>query len=349
MNATGSITDRPSPTVIGEIIMVDVDVIDPDPQGRIGQFFPLRAEGLACRIKAEGQNEAIKIVPAADPSDYAYVLVAGLHRLEACRMLGQPVLAIVVHGDADTLRKMQASENLDRREMAPLERSMFVAAVAEAAQGRLRQRHGDVGPQALGGKARAARVKMTPAAIERPESSSIDADEQAQAASGVLNETYGWRTEVQEACGLNVEALKRSLRIYRGLVEPHRELVERIKCHPIASNASALLALAGRPAPIRAAALAWLADHPEATTADAALVAIGALDSRGNRKADAEKGQQELMTRAASNLTKMTPSTWRNWAPDLAKKIKPSALIAVRDAINAEIAERGLDAGEKQQ
>jgi len=60
-----------------------------------------------------------------------------------------------------------------------------------------------------------------------------------------LNQIYGWRDEVSEACGLSLDAVKRALRIYRCIVEPFRDLMDQLKDHPASDNASKLLAVAG--------------------------------------------------------------------------------------------------------
>lgn len=328
-----------APEVIAQIVLVDPAQIDPDVPGRIGQFFPLRAEGLAARIGVDGQQTPILIAKSVARAKLPWRLVAGWHRMEACRLLGRAVRAEIVTGSAEKLRQLQAAENLDRREMTALERAMFVAAVAEAAQARLRAKHGVASTQALGGMAKAARVNLTRAEYETAHDRAVRAEKDAESVAAEINTSYGWRGEVQDACGLNVEALKRSLRIYRGLVVPHRELMDRLRDHPIANNAKALLTLAGRNDPLRGRALEWLAEHPEATTADAALVALGAMESRGDREADRQSGQTEFQTRAEKNLELLTPATWRSWAPALAEKVKPSALVAVRDALDARIAE----------
>jgi len=57
------------------------------------------AEGLAEDILENGQKEPILVRKAEDRKDGArYVLVEGLHRLEACRELGEETItALIVH------------------------------------------------------------------------------------------------------------------------------------------------------------------------------------------------------------------------------------------------------------
>lgn len=60
--------------------------------------------------------------------DGAYVLVAGAHRLEACKRLGMfHIDAAVEQWDEDTARMWEISENLHRAELSALERDKEVA------------------------------------------------------------------------------------------------------------------------------------------------------------------------------------------------------------------------------
>lgn len=290
--ATAPANDREplSPCVVGEIISLHPDAIDPDPNGRIGQYFPVKAEGLACRIAVDGQIEPIIIAKAGPRAKLEWRLVAGRHRLEACRSLDRVVIARVVRGSADELHRIQASENIDRRELTALERSMFVAAVAEAAQRRLKDRHGDVSPQALGGITKAARRNIHPA-----DAADADIEVAARAAMDNLSIAYGWKAETAAACGLGEKDVQRALRIYRGVVEPHRELIDALKDHPIAGNANALLQLARLTETRRREALEWLVANPSATTLDEAMVGIGLRES-------AELSRSEKQAEAAINI-----------------------------------------------
>ena len=338
-----------SPEVVGQIISIDTALIDPDMPGRIGQFFPLKAEGLARMIDADGgQHEPIWITKTGNKAKLPWRLVAGLHRWDACRRLQRPVEARVFSGTKEQLRRLQASENIDRRDMTVLEASMFVAAVAEAAEARVFAEHGVDNAQALGAAQTNARRNLhrvgeeaSFAEPERAQEQVAKIDAEARCALDNLSRAYGWKADVADACGINEKKLQRSLRIYRQLVVPYRELVDTIKNHPIANNQDALLELSGQTTEARRAALEWFAANPDAATLEKAMVALGFSRSKGDREADQQQGQSKFLTRAESNLDKLTPSVWRSWAPAFAKKIKPSALLAVRDAIDAQIASLG--------
>lgn len=263
------VTDTtPDPLVAEPVIMLDPSEIDADMPGRIGMFYQAKAEGLAARIDADGQLEPILVFRAGPRAAKRYRLVAGLHRLRACEQLGRHVEARIVTGKPEELLRMQASENLDRRQMTVLERSMFIAAVADASQKRIKELHGDVSPQALGGMAKAARSNLHPAAPVRAVDELAAADEEAVRAVDGLNQTYGWRDEVAEACGLSLDHVKRAMRIYRCVVEPFRDLMDQLKDHPAADNASKLLGVAGVDfSSRRQAILDLIADKPDAAPA----------------------------------------------------------------------------------
>src|SRR3546814_12569653 len=135
---------------------------------------------------------------------------------------------------------------------------------------------------------RSEKVQFTP--VEK-------ADAEAQAAGDVLASAYRWSDATAAACGLSVRDLQRSLRIYRIIVEPNIDLMDAIKDHAVAWNASALLAICAKgndPANVRAI-VEWLIAHPDATTADEAMVALELMPSRGGTRAHAT-GDPKFLT-----------------------------------------------------
>ncbi|MGR4892244.1 hypothetical protein ACIPPQ_14550 [Sphingopyxis sp. LARHCG72] len=177
---------------------------------------------------------------------------------------------------------------------------------------------------------RMGKVQFTP--VEK-------ADAEAEGADEALRSTYRWSDATAAACGMGVESLKRSLRIFRIIVEPNRDLMDGFKNHPVASNASALLAICAKgnvPANVRAV-LEWLIANPAATTADEALVALELMPSRGGTGAPAT-GDTKFLNGLQSNLQRLSLNGQRRAAEVIAQSITPSALVAVRDAISARIA-----------
>ncbi len=342
----------------GAVLRLPTDQIDPDGLERIGFFYPAEAEALADVIASDGQQEPIVIAPPAPRAkDRRYRLVYGRHRMAACAALGIDVLARVVTGTNDELLRMQTAEQIDRRDMTVLERAAFVGRRAEIVREQALRAAGVESDQALGAlrtnlsaapnplltnlsPAQSATLAKLPkkAEVQPPEPGNIakaDVDADTSAVAG----QYGWAAEVQEEFGLHYRKLHRLLTIYRGLIKPFRAEVEAIAQCRIANNADALLQLAGKTEAVRRQALGWLAQNPDAKTAEEALVALGISSSKGLREADRQEGETKLLTRAESNLARLNPSTWISWAPKLAETIKPSALAAVRDAIDARIAE----------
>lgn len=282
--------------VVDQVVELDPATIDVT--GRVGLFYPEKAEAYAALIARDGQRTPIVVRSNGNRAKLPWTLVAGLHRHAACTMAGLPIRAIVVEGDADELRAIQASENLDRRELAPLERAMFVAAVADAAKARLRSLHGGKSQQQIAVEQRwrdreeasdIRSVKMTER-MDKVQFTPVEkADAEAEGARETLATAYRWSDTAAAASGMGVESLKRSLRIFRIIVEPNRDLMDALKSHAVAGNASALLAICGKgndPATVRAI-LEWLIAHPEAKTADEAIAALELAPSKGGSAASA--------------------------------------------------------------
>lgn len=341
---------------VGEVLSLPTDSIDPNGLERIGFFYPTEVAALADVIAADGQHDPIVVAPPAPRAkDRRWRLVWGRHRWAACQSLGIPVLAIVKTGTNDELLQMQTAEQIDRRDMTVLERAAFVGRRAEIVRDRALKAAGVDSDKALAGKAKADALQGTNlSSAERallaklptdpkrapPTSNDVSKDE-VEGDLDAVSGQYGWAAEVQEEFGLHYRKLRRLLTIYRGLIKPFRAEVEAIATCRIANNADGLLQLAAKPEAVRKAALGWLAEHPEAKTAEEALVALGISTSKGERAADRLEGESKLLTRAESNLARLNPSTWISWAPKLAETIKPSALIAVRDAIDVRLAGLG--------
>ncbi|PAL20188.1 ParB N-terminal domain-containing protein [Sphingopyxis sp. GW247-27LB] len=304
--------------VVDQVLELDPDAIDAS--GRIGFFFPEKAEAYAALIQQDGQRTPITVRRNGTRAKQPWTLVAGRHRHAACAIAGIKVRALVVSGEDAELRAVQASENLDRRDLVPLERAMFVAAVADAAKARLRALHGGKSQQQIAAEIGASEraVKMTERSngrsdilsqrsnengegpgirsvrtterMDKVQFTPVEkADADAEHAREALATAYRWSDAAAAACGMGVESLKRSLRIFRIIVEPNRDLMDAIKDHPVAANASALLAICAKgndPANVRAI-LEWLIAHPEARTADEAIVALELAPSKGGGAAAA--------------------------------------------------------------
>ena len=87
---------------------------------RARDLDPAWAEGLAGSIDTQGLMQPIVVRPL----DGRYGLVAGLHRLEAFRLLGRETIPAVLHAlfTADEAKLAEVMENLARNELIALDR-----------------------------------------------------------------------------------------------------------------------------------------------------------------------------------------------------------------------------------
>lgn len=340
---------KPADVVVDQVLELDPATIEVSDEGRIGFFFPEKADAYAVLIAQDGQRDPIKVRRNGNRAKFAWTLVAGRHRHAGCSIAGIKVRAIEVKGDADELRAVQASENLDRRELAPLEKAMFVAAVVNAAQAKVRALHGGKSQQQVAieqrwsGSSESEEIRRgnLPQRMEGVQFTPVEkADAEAELAGQALAVTYRWRDASAEACGLSIDALKRSLRIYRIIVEPNRALMDAFKDTAAAANASALLALCGLgPNPKNVTeAIKWLIANPTAKTADEALVALKLMPSRGSAAASPAKGDTKYLNGLQTNLQRFSLSGHRRAVDIIVKEMPPSALVSLREAIDARLA-----------
>lgn len=304
---------------------------------RVGLFWIDKAMQIGASIAADGQNDPIKVRKAGPRSDKPWALVAGLHRLRGCELAMLPtVVALEVEGSDDDLRLIEASENLHRRDFEPLERAMFVRALADIYERRFTDGHDGLSAQQIG---QINRWQMLRDNVRLRDEQKVDAEAE------MLGEEYspaivaglgGWQAKTAEEAGISERTLRDCLLIHRAIIEPApRDLIKQFATHAEGRSRKALMKLTsvGRDEQ-RRAIIEWLIAHPDASL-DNALHACGLAKADS---APAPNGQTKLMNNAGANLDRLSASSWREWAPTLAAKIKPSALVAVRDAIEARLA-----------
>jgi ParB family transcriptional regulator, chromosome partitioning protein len=158
--------------------------------------------------------------------------VVGRHRLGGALLEQLPfVIAIEVsRADADELMDIEASENVHRREQPPLERAIFVHATCEAAKARIAREHGGVSQQTLAVRSRWDRVKS---GAQRAEQA---LQEESDDTADNLSAVYGWQDSVAEAFGLGKRDIRRSLQLYRLVIEPFPALTQALSDHPVVGN-----------------------------------------------------------------------------------------------------------------
>jgi ParB family transcriptional regulator, chromosome partitioning protein len=309
---------------------------------RIGLYWPEKAAAYGQLIKAEGQNDPIKVRRKGPRAAQRWTLVVGLHRLRGMEMAGlTDIQAIEVSGAPDELRRIEASENMHRRDFNPLERAMFVKAMADDARARWRAGHDDSqSDQEIGQIKRWQEEALRSRGELGPEEI---AEKQAEHSADTMSGLYSWQEEAAASIGFGVRQLRRDLFLHRQLIEPFPELARQFALLPVAEKQSDMLKLAKIDAATpmsfnRERLMAWLVEHPGASLAEA----LDAVPVTGAEKVKAPaQGQTKFMNNADANLRRLSASSWREWAPSLAITVKPSALVAVRDALNARIEELG--------
>jgi len=201
---------------------------------RIGFYHEDKATALGRLIAVDGQRDPIK-VKARSQGDQAWELITGLHRLRGCANEQISVFALVVDGEAEDFADLEASENLHRRPLGPIERAKFTAALVQAAQDRIAREHGDLKQHQLGAKARWQRVK------DKETTADQVLQQEADDAADKMSAAYSWQESVADALGLDRRTIRRDLSLFRLLIEPFPDLIEALAKHPVVGeNASQL-------------------------------------------------------------------------------------------------------------
>ena len=227
-------------------------------------------------MAVDGQRDPIKVVAQAGNPDLPWRLVTGMHRLIGARIEGLTVWAIEVHGKPEELADLEASENLHRRPLAPIERAKFVAALCEAARMRVARETGGVRQQQAAIRARWAKVKNAETSAEAA------LQEEVEDTTRHLVASYGWQESAADAFGLGIRDLQRALQLHRLIVEPFPDLIAGLAAHPVVGeNGAQLKAVAGiRDEALRRKVIERLLADPE-LSADEARVQEGIDSPRG--------------------------------------------------------------------
>ncbi len=312
---------------------------------RIGFLHEDKAAAIGRLMAVDGQRDPIKVVrkpplrqAQGDPSTGSggaatkpWLLVTGMHRLIGARIECIPVWAIEVSGKPEELADLEASENLHRRPLAPIERAKFVHALCQAAQERIAREHGTLKQQQLAVKARWARVKHGEQRVE--EALAEEAGDTADKMSAV----YGWVESAADAMGLDERTIRRSLELYRLIIEPFAELAEPLSQHPVVGeNASQLRAIAAvkDEAARRRVIEALLAD-PE-IGADDARVLVG-IDSAGGAT---PVPYQKHYNAIEGGWSRLGEAEKRRFLPTMARMLPPGMKRELRDMLDGELGDR---------
>lgn len=219
---------------VRQIRLDDIAVVE-----RVGFYHPEHAAGLAESIKLIGLQSPIHVRRNGNRAEKPWRLVAGLHRLRACELLGwSGINAIQVAGessDAAELLRLELSENLDHRRPRPIERALFVAA-------RARLEEGADYPDSIDepSQVRAAKARWNKAEENQPDNASAV----IALASRQLAENHAWRQRTANSMGMGLRSLSIYLGVYRAIIAPFPDLAEPFNRHDAAQSLTALKKLA---------------------------------------------------------------------------------------------------------
>jgi len=102
--------------------LIKIDLIDSN--DRLRTADPAYVEGLAESIRIAGLDNPISVRPVGE----RFQLIAGLHRLEAHRLLERSeIMASVLDVSEDEARLIEIDENLFRKRLTALDRALFLA------------------------------------------------------------------------------------------------------------------------------------------------------------------------------------------------------------------------------
>lgn len=320
----------------GERLELDpADIFIPE---RIGFHHPDKAAAIGRLMAVDGQHTPI-LVTRVFPSksvekckaegNRPWQLVAGLHRLKGAEIEGIAIIADEVKGKPEDLATLEASENIHRRPLGPIEKAKFVAALVNAAQERIARAHGDLDQYQRGAKARWERVKHF------EETAEAALSHETEDACSKLQQAYSWEQSACEAFDMERTAIYRSLAISRMIVEPFPDLVEALAKHPVVGNNASQLKLLTqlKDEAIRRKVIEALVADAEIGVEDA-KIAVGVGPAVPLATPVAHQKHYNAIRNAWGNLSLEQK---RQFVPDLASMLTPEMKRALRDRLNEEL------------
>lgn len=323
--------------LLAQATLFEVSPLHVDEGERIGFLHEDKAAALGRLMAVDGQRDPIKVVAQADNAEQPWRLVTGMHRLIGARLEGLTVFAIEVSGKPEDLADLEASENLHRRPLAPIERAKFTAALVHAAQERIARQHGNLRQQQVAIKARWAKVKSGEL---RTEEALRDETEDTCA---TMARVYGWEESVGEALDMSRRTIHRDLTIYRMLVEPFSgEIVQELAQHPVVGeNAAQLKAIAAIKNEAHRRQVIELLLGDAELSADEARVRAG-IDKPGMQATPV--AHQKYFNQIQGGWARLNLGQRRQFIPNIASMMHtPDLKRALRDRLNEELGEVGQD------
>ena len=318
-------------TLLANAQLFELDPALIDTSGRIGLFHEDKARALGRLMAVDGQRDPIKVVAQPKNAAQPWRLVVGMHRTAGAAMEGIKVWAIEVSGKPEALADLEASENLHRRPLGPIERAKFTAALVQAAQERIAREQGNLSQHRLAVKARWDRVKRaevkTDAALT----------EEVNDTCAKIAHVYGWKDSVGEALGMSRRSIEYDLLLFRLVIEPFPALVEPLSRHPVAGeNASQLKLIAQvRDQNLRGKVIEMLIADPELSV-DEARVRVG-VDAPDGR---APSQDEKAVSAVVGNLGRLSAAQQKQHLPLIVSGLKTAEVKRqLRDMLNKELGE----------
>lgn len=321
------------PALLAGATLFELEPSDIETGDRIGFLHTDKAAALGRLMAVDGQRDPIKVVKNRKGADRPWRLVTGMHRTHGAELEGISIWAIEVTGKPEDLAELEASENRHRRPLGPIERAKFTVALVQAAQERIAREHGGLKQQKLAAKARWDRVKAG-----EVRSDQALQDEVGDACSN-FEHAYGWEDSVRDALGMGRTSIHNDLKLFRLLIEPFPDLIERLAHHPVvgekASQLRLITDLHGEDQ--RRAVI-------EALLADDGLNAIDACISVGLGQKDgpAPLPDQKHIDAVTGNLDRLTVAQQKRHLPALVGALKTDEVKRqLRDLLNEELSDVG--------
>lgn len=320
--------NAPAKSLLDGALVIAFDPNEIDTADRIGFYHPDKAVAVGRLLFKDGQRDLIKVSASKKPG-FKWRLHVGLHRTEGAKLEGIPVYGVVVSGKPESLRELEASENLHRRPLPPIERAKFVFELCRAAQERIAREHGNLSAQQLGAKAKWDRVK------HREMSADQALQEDTDDAADKMSAAYGWQDGVAEALDLGKREIRRSLAIYRFLIEPFPDLAEALAKHPVVGENGAQLKELTRlkDEAVRRRVIEALLANTEIGVEDA-KIAAGADEFATKVEPVAH---MKFVFAVESNWKRLTIPQQREQLPRIASMLTPDMKRALRDRLTEEL------------
>lgn len=324
--------DKPTNSPLLDAKLFELSPTQVDEGDRIGFLHEDKAAALGRLMAVDGQRDPIKVVAQPKNTAQPWRLVTGMHRLIGARLEGLTVFAIEVSGQPEDLADLEASENLHRRPLQPIERAKFTAALVEAARSRIARQHGDLTQQQIAIKARWDRVKSG----ERRAEEALT--EETGDTRSILERVYGWQESVGEALGMSRTAIHRDLEIYRLVIEPFSDRAEALSKHPVVGeNSTQLRAIAQIKDQAQRGAVIDLLLADNDLSADEARIRTG-IDQVAGGPAPAP--HQKFYNQILGGWSRLAIAQKREFVPQLASLLDSDDLKRrMRDQLNKELGE----------